>query len=131
MGEYMQSLFLHRGYIVAELDRGEGMKFHPCCGIPFVENDVPSFWYDQYEHVYWYTPIVDVSWFCDYIYGDRIDLPRISDRKPHAQGDVYPAHWTFDPYTGTPLGPWKFHVYLGKIVSAVLAHGRFLVWELN
>ena len=120
-----------RHYTVAELDVGVGMIFHPCCGIRFVSHGVRAFLFDEYEHMYWYTPIVDVSWFLDYIYGDRIDLPRISDRKPHARSDTYPVHWTFDPYTGAALGPWKFNVYLGKIVSTVPAHGNFLVWELN
>lgn len=83
----MNKRVLPRDYSAEEMDRGEGMEFHPddgtVLGALSFSSEVGCFFCLGY-------------WSADY-------LERISDGKSHRMGAPYPQHWRFDPFTGESL----------------------------
>jgi hypothetical protein len=90
-------------YTADELDRGEGMKFHPCANdhgsryvvLPF-EPGVDGF-RDGKHHYHW---IAGYDPQQRRFRTKREHLVRISDGKNVKKGDPYPEHWMTDPFTG-------------------------------
>lgn len=83
-----------RDYSTDELDLGVGMVCHPCNGhamdnLHFLSTS-RSFYLSVPEGGWDWDP--PTSYF-----------PRISEGKGVRIGDPYPAHWQWDPYSGTPL----------------------------
>ena len=72
--------FLGRGYSAEELDRGEGMTYHPDYGLP-----LSLFEYDDEHHQF---------------RGHSDLLDRIGCSLFCSKGDPYPQHWNFDPFSG-------------------------------
>ena len=79
---------LRRSYTVLEMDKGEGMKFHPVSS-----HLIASCLFHEATRQYCFQRSC-------YVGGGFQDLPRIGDGKEYAQGDPYPSHWLFDPDTG-------------------------------
>ncbi len=74
---------LHRDYTAEQVDRGEGMIFHPHSGRPIREY-VYDVWRNQYHYIGAY-------------------LSRIGRGACLRAGDPYPDHWVYDPLTGEAL----------------------------
>lgn len=83
----MKERVLPRDYSVEEMNRGEGMRFHPVEGS--LLRDLFFSWASQ----------------CFYIFvgGFSLDFPVIGDGQRHAHGDPYLGHWQYDPFTGRSL----------------------------
>lgn len=84
---------LPRDYSAQQLERGRGMTCHPVCGMPLVECV-----YDPQRQRFFRVSVLD---------GCRYALDRIGDGRDHDEGDRYPRHWNYDPYTGERLKPLK------------------------
>ena len=86
-----------RGYKRTELDRADGMNFHPTCGL-----SISDLGYDEERHQF-FIAVRGSGWtFSDDINAEH--YPRISDeRGMYMPDDEYPEHWKFDPWTGKEL----------------------------
>jgi len=90
----MESSVLRRVYTARQLNRGEGMTYHPMTGELLVRL---TFFRSRgaFARVHafaWANPIV-------------LFRRQISERqKLYAYGSPYPSHWRFDPWTGKGLG---------------------------
>lgn len=111
--------YFDRDYTVEELDRGDGMRYHPVyfddptymdhatymsTGYRILLRGVPRHpIHDFYEiEAYEYCPafrqfvlLVDgcIAQAC----------PRISQKRDVSKGDPYPDHWNYDPFSGADL----------------------------
>lgn len=95
----VEKKFLPRDYTAVQMDRGEGMKYHPHdCRI--LKEKEGSLEFIKSEAAYCFQPGI-YKWMAH----ERWLLPRIGNGKPHRAGDPYPAHWRFCPFTGERL-PW-------------------------
>lgn len=87
-----------RAYTAKELNRGEGMTFHPVSG-----ERLSTLQYCT--HGRWWAksiPLPQMGW--DAIQYRHEYLPCINGgRKRYAVGEAYPSHWKFDPFTGVRL----------------------------
>lgn len=85
-----------------QIDRGEGMSYHPVTGRQFL------FFRANIEGVCEYTGRIKVrgpggaGWGVS-VTGDIEHLPRIGDGNNHPLSDLPLPHWRFDPKTGFPL----------------------------
>lgn len=84
-----------RDYTSEELERGEGMVFHPLTGnalsiLIWSEN------LHEFFHPAWYEIF---PWWCG-LQG------KIGAGRALRAGDPYPDHWKFDPYSGEKLIAW-------------------------
>lgn len=89
---------LPRDYTAEEMDRGEGMNFHPVCRLAFEELE-----YDE-ESGRFFRRMGLFGPFNLALYGPGVEeviiiYSRIGDGKDHAKGDPYPRHWVTDPWT--------------------------------
>lgn len=85
-----------RDYTVDQLDRAEGMHFHPCDNMGGLDmTDREHTHYDEESHTFYQ---IGGGWGTL-----TFTRPRISDGTTKKKGDPYPAHWTFDPFTGELL----------------------------
>lgn len=90
----MNARVLTRVYTAKQLNRGEGMIYHPVTG----------------------DPLEDLTYLRDGLFAVVIEPPyaaplilrrlrQISERqKLYPYGSPYPSHWRFDPWTGERLG---------------------------
>lgn len=99
---------LPRDYTAEEMDRGEGMQFHPTVGEPNTE--LSSLDYDEGQRCY-VERLGPESKFTH---------SAIGDGQAHRKGDPYPHHWAFDPWLGDHLGgvPWLANKVFTRDFSA-------------
>lgn len=99
---------LKRDYTSEEMNRGDGMKFHPLCGM-FLQ----KLFYCKDNYLRILDPQSPEDLFSLVSRILRMNEGRvqmisvllfpISDGKPHKAGEGYLLHWKFDPWTGLPL----------------------------
>jgi hypothetical protein len=88
-----------RAYTAKQLNRGEGLSFHPMTGEAL--NSLVFQTYGQQFALY--VSGLPAAW------GDECDVvlrrPCIGDcgRKAYKAGDSFPRRWRFDPFSGTPI----------------------------
>ena len=100
-GEFLRGF--DRNYTAEELDRGEGMKFHPCAYdqgdryvlVPFELGMVEFRDGSDHNHC-----IVEYDLEHRKFRTKKEFLEQISDRADVKRGDPYPEHWMTDPFTG-------------------------------
>ncbi len=98
----MSKLVLPRDYTPEEMDRGEGMSFHPCEGYPRIGD---AFKPPDYAKEVRFDPGTHV--FVMYGgYNMSRPLRRIGDGNSYSAGMPYPRHWSFDPYEGFDLNDY-------------------------
>lgn len=93
----------NRDYTSDQLDRAEGMLWHPCKSSPrfrLANGTWHDLSYDEDRHqvrVTWHASMDEVS---------IAHLPRIGDGTDKKKGDPYPSHWTVDPFNRRLLKHW-------------------------
>lgn len=85
-------------FTVDEMDRGDGMKFHPCTGDRLIQGRV-----SRGSELDRMGSFENGSYTIYGGYGMYRSLPRISDEKDHKAGEPYLGHWSYDPFTGEEL----------------------------
>jgi hypothetical protein len=89
---------LGRAYTARQLNRGEGMVFHPLSGEPLSELQYCT-WGSCWRKN---NRLPQMGWQEIQYQSER--LPCINGSKKHyVVGEVYPSHWKFDPWTGEPF----------------------------
>lgn len=96
--ERVMSTFV-RHYTAKQLNRGEGMTYHPASGkqlsdLAYVKSKERFCHYIELTRL-WFD--LDDRYEC--IWQERIG----TGRKEHFPGDPFPKHWQFDPWTGKKL----------------------------
>lgn len=91
----MSERVLLRDYTAEEMDRGEGMEFHPLCGI-----ELRNLTYDPESRKFSYAirPLGLRRQRALMVCG------RISGGHCWSVGEPFPSLWVFDPYTGEKIG---------------------------
>lgn len=87
-----------RAYTARQLNRGEGMTFHPISGerLSCLKFCTHGQWWRRS------IPLPQMGW--QEIQYRREYLPCINGgKKNYATGEAYPSHWKFDPFTGEHL----------------------------
>lgn len=103
----MDRRLLKRSYTSEEMDRGDGMKFHPVRGA-----ELRTLHFISHRSRYFGIIFSEERWFypglslegAEEMIGVVFILGRIGDEKPHQAGEGYLPHWVFDPWTGEHLG---------------------------
>ncbi len=91
-----------RLYTRDQLNRGEGMRFHPVCGLLLKDLHYNS----------------ALQCFCSPVSfqagGWSLDSERVTpryacigdERELYKRNDVYPQHWVYDPWSGREVFPY-------------------------
>jgi len=107
---------LSRDYTAEEMDRGEGMLYHPAArrGTSYSPHLINGLKYVDAAKVFRRPPDLGALMENPGADASKIDwghLERIGDGSPHRAGNPYPKHWIYDPYSGerlpVPLPPEK------------------------
>ena len=86
---------LPRDFTAEEMDRGEGMTFHPC-SLTRNRRRMEDFQYDFENKIHFFTS----NWLGSV---GRYDRPRIGTGQDCKAGEPFPDHWVQDPWTGETL----------------------------
>lgn len=88
-----------RHYTAKQLNRGEGMTYHPASG-----KQLSDLVYVKSKERFCHCIELTRLWFDFDDRYERIWQERIgTGRKEYFSGDPFPKHWRFDPWTGEKL----------------------------
>lgn len=94
----MKKRVLPSDFTASEMDRGDGMKFHPCTGDRLIQGEV-----SRDSGLDRFGSFENGCYVIYGGYGMYRTLPRIGDGCEHKAGEPFLGHWSYNPFTGEEL----------------------------